>query len=248
MTDATPGQSEAQWQDFLLRESDPYAMSKYRVLLDWCPPLADKTALVIGCGSGELACLLALQGARTLASDVSADAVELTGKTARRLNAELETTVCALEHFDDGTCYDLVVATDVVEHIEDDDAAARKLVRLTKPGGHVLISVPALQSVFGYHDEVLGHYRRYSRRTLSRLFEPYVELQRIRYFGFLLIPVAFLVSRVLRRPYPIRKVGHAESKPGIAGRLLRSYFALERRIPFPAGTSLLMLGRIPREG
>ncbi|MCU1350734.1 MAG: class SAM-dependent methyltransferase, partial [Acidobacteria bacterium] len=136
---------------------------------------------------------------------------------------------------------------DVVEHIEDEQAAARKLADLTLPGGRVVITVPAGQYLFGYHDEILGHYRRYTAKTLRRLFEPFVTIERLRYFGLLLIPVAFVLSRVARRPYPTATVGLAADRNRIVGAIMRTFFGWEKRLSPPLGTSVMLLG-IRRSG
>lgn len=65
--------------------------------------------------------------------------------------------------------YDFVYSLNVLEHIEDDAAAARELFRVMKPGGRALIYVPALEVLFSSMDKKVGHYRRYSRSSLSAL-------------------------------------------------------------------------------
>ena len=64
--------------------------------------------------------------------------------------------------------YDLVAVLDVVEHIEDDVAALRAMATLLKPGGKVLIAVPAHQWMWSAHDVVNHHHRRYSKVTLDK--------------------------------------------------------------------------------
>jgi SAM-dependent methyltransferase len=62
---------------------------------------------------------------------------------------------------------DLVLLCDVLEHIEDDEGFLRALVSLMKPGAHLLLTVPADPRLWSPHDEVYGHYRRYTRSTLA---------------------------------------------------------------------------------
>lgn len=235
---------DSQWNDFLVRRYDSYAMAKYELLLGWMGDMSGKSALVAGCGSGELACLLAARGAAVTAFDVDESTVELTRQAAREAGVHLETQVGSLDDYADPRQYDAVIATDVLEHIEDDRTAAARMVALTRPGGWVVISVPAIPWLFGYHDEILGHHRRYDRGTLRRLFQGLIQIERLRSFGFALIPVALLYSRILRRPYPTAQVGVAAStKRSHAGAVIRAMFDLEKRVPGPIGTSLLMIGR-----
>lgn len=70
----------------------------------------------------------------------------------------------------DNTC-DSVVMVNVLEHIEDDAAAVRELHRVLKPGGHLLLFVPALSFLFSELDRRHGHYRRYHLRPLADLLQ-----------------------------------------------------------------------------
>jgi SAM-dependent methyltransferase len=246
-----PSQSPAltdQWNDFLLRRVDPYAMAKYGILLDWLGDVRGKTVLVAGCGSGELCALLARRGAIVDAFDLEQRNLDLARETAQRLGAEFNTFVASIDDVGDAKRYDVVAATDVIEHVRDDRAAVLKLKRLVKPAGRLVLTVPARAELMGYHDEILGHFRRYSRRTLRPLVEPDFAIERIRYFGFFLIPVTLIVSRWLRRPYPVAAMSRDESSPSFAGRVLALVLGFERRWSMGAGTSLLLVARDGRDG
>jgi SAM-dependent methyltransferase len=65
--------------------------------------------------------------------------------------------------------YDTVIYIDVLEHIENDAAELREASMRLRQGGHVVILSPAHQFLFSAFDESVGHFRRYNRRTLSRL-------------------------------------------------------------------------------
>src|SRR6476469_6002170 len=64
---------------------------------------------------------------------------------------------------------DLVVAFDVLEHLVDDDACAREVHRVLRPGGTFLVAVPCDPALWSAHDEAVGHVRRYTRATLTSL-------------------------------------------------------------------------------
>lgn len=66
-----------------------------------------------------------------------------------------------------GETFDVVCAFEVLEHIDDDNGALASWVALIKPGGHLVMSVPAFQSRFGPMDIHAGHFRRYSPSELS---------------------------------------------------------------------------------
>ncbi len=65
--------------------------------------------------------------------------------------------------------FDVVLALDVIEHVEDDAAFVQELADHLGPGGRLLVTVPAHQSLFGPHDVALGHFRRYSQAGLEAL-------------------------------------------------------------------------------
>jgi SAM-dependent methyltransferase len=146
---------------------------------------------------------------------------------------------------------DAVLALDVIEHVDDDAAGLREIARTLKPDGLLVLTVPALPSLWGTQDVVNHHRRRYTRRTLLDAFAR-AELPRPRttYFNTLLLPPIAAVRWVRRA------LGHTEgeqsdfedNRPGLANEALRAVFAAERhlvgRIPMPIGVSLLATLRL----
>ncbi|OJX68170.1 class I SAM-dependent methyltransferase [Magnetospirillum sp. 64-120] len=63
--------------------------------------------------------------------------------------------------------YDAVMLVNVLEHVVDDGLVLRQFHRLLRPGGHLLLFVPALPALFSKMDKILGHHRRYRRVELS---------------------------------------------------------------------------------
>lgn len=79
---------------------------------------------------------------------------------------------------------DAVFTINVLEHIEDDATAIANLVQVLKPGGHLLISVPALMLLYNDLDRLAGHCRRYTTARLANLLaDQPVELVRLNYFN-----------------------------------------------------------------
>ncbi|MCA6449678.1 MAG: methyltransferase domain-containing protein [Chitinophagaceae bacterium] len=66
--------------------------------------------------------------------------------------------------------FDLVCAFDVIEHVENDHIAVEELIRVCKPGGHIVVTVPAYAFLWGPHDIINQHYRRYTLKELVQLF------------------------------------------------------------------------------
>lgn len=142
--------------------------------------------------------------------------------------------------------FDLVVALDVLEHIEDHQAAFNALLALAKPGGSVLITVPAIKRLWGQHDFRLGHVRRYDRKDLMTLADRSgAKITFVGSFNVLLLPIA-AVFRVLER-FVRRDLGNQERMPAKRiNRLLAVIFASERIAVargLPFGLSLAMIVR-----
>ena len=125
------------------------------------PPTA--AILEIGCSGGPLMLRLRQQGYTDVTGiDVSTSAIELA--QARGVPHASVMDGAALEFAD--ARFDLVIASDVLEHIEDEGKALREWTRVLRPGGQVLVFVPAHAYLWSEHDVVNHHFRRYSRAGL----------------------------------------------------------------------------------
>lgn len=127
--------------------------------------------LEIGPGLGDVSIYLSrrFRGSRGLMIDFSERCVALLrDRIASQPSLEaLVGDFSALRH---ECTYDLIVACEVFEHLEDDAAAFRGVARLLKPGGRFLFSVPAHQRKWQRADIYAGHYRRYDKRELCEHF------------------------------------------------------------------------------
>lgn len=81
--------------------------------------------------------------------------------------------------------FDSVIALNIVEHVDDDDYAIRNCLKLLKQGGQLVVLVPAFMWLYNRFDRELGHYRRYTRKSLEELFRQNgTVIQSSRYFNF----------------------------------------------------------------
>jgi SAM-dependent methyltransferase len=146
---------------------------------------------------------------------------------------------------------DGALALDVIEHVDDDAAALSETARLVRPGGFLLVTVPALPSLWGRQDEVSHHKRRYTSRTLALAFRRAgLELAWRSYFNTVLFP-AIASVRWARRA--LGRVDGDESdfdsgSPGLLNAALTRVFASERhligRVRLPIGVSLIAVARV----
>ncbi|MGA2013811.1 MAG: class I SAM-dependent methyltransferase [Solirubrobacteraceae bacterium] len=129
--------------------------------LDQLPLPADPCVLDAGCGSGRTLQELTHYG------DVHGIELNEHAAEVARARGLGEVRIGRLEElpWQDGT-FDLITCLDVIEHTPDDRAALTELRRVCRPGGWLLVTVPAYQALWSLHDEANHHYRRYSRRSL----------------------------------------------------------------------------------
>ncbi len=137
--------------------------------------------------------------------------------------------------------YDTVILVNVLEHIEDDDAALDGLKRILAPGGHLLLFVPAMKFLFSDLDTLVGHYRRYHRVELERQVSTAgFEIVKSRYFdAFGILPWWLLNT----------KMGATKFNPVLAKVYDRFFVPLsrgfERILTPPVGKNILLIAKQP---
>jgi ubiquinone/menaquinone biosynthesis C-methylase UbiE len=138
--------------------------------------------------------------------------------------------------------FDTAMCTNVLEHIEDDQQALKHMAQLVRPGGYVVLFVPAGAYMYGTLDQALGHYRRYDAAALRTLFErAALRVERLEYCNLLGIAGWWMNSRVLKRH--ILPEGHLKVFNALAPMVLGAEDLLSRAIPLPIGQSLLCIAR-----
>ncbi len=148
--------------------------------------------------------------------------------------------------------FDVVLALDVLEHVDDDAGAAREAWRVLRPGGVLLATVPALRSLWSDHDEALEHRRRYRAGELRTLLSGAgFDAIDAGYYNFFLFPLV-AASRILTRLRPRRGQAHSHLRtpPRPINDVLAAVLGAERhlalRVPFPVGVSIIAVARRPR--
>lgn len=215
--------------------------SRDRVVLAFlreaAPPDGWGAILDVGCGDGLLFPELARMGRPT--------GVEPMGEIVPR--AERPEGRIHVRPFDDSfrpdETYGLVLMLDVLEHLDDPAGALAHAAALLEPGGAILVTVPAFESLWTAHDDLNEHRTRFSRRSLHPLLEGAgFEVRESRYLFQWLVPCKWVV----RGWEAVR--GGAPGPPSIPPRpvngLLEGACALERRVlgplDLPFGSSLMV--------
>lgn len=205
---------------------------------------ADARILDVGCGTGK-----GQESFGTLGSvygvDFSQDALEFCHQRGLLRVARADAQALPLQD----NSLDVVVTLDTIEHVPDDQKAIAEIARVLKPGGHLLINVPAYQWLWGPHDVALMHFRRYSRSQVRKLLtDNGLVIERISYHIFFLFPLVAL-SRFMSK----FKKGEADAKLPHLPKFVESMFkiiqrgeaAIITRSNLPWGSSVVALAKKP---
>jgi SAM-dependent methyltransferase len=214
-----------------------------RAELDRLPLEPDARLLDAGCGSGRTLDDLARYG-RVSGIDLSSEAVAC---AHRRGHEDVRVAPVEDLPFADAT-FDVVTCLDVIEHTPDDRATLAELRRVTRPGGLLVITVPAYQALWSWHDEVNRHFRRYDGASLrAAAREAGWDVVGDTHFNSLLLAPAAVVRLVQRR-----RRAHAHSDLDLTPSRLNGLLELPMRLEsgllgsgarLPAGLSLLAVLR-----
>lgn len=200
-------------------------------------PYLGDDPLEAGSGIGTNAALwLELGATRVTVSELDPVALDrLRGRFADDPRVALETIDLTEAPKRDHSAF---VALNVLEHIEDDREALRGAASLVRPGGRVIVFVPAFPFAAGKFDRAIGHHRRYTKSTLTAAYkESGLTIENIRYVNAPGLPAWFVSVRLLG----------AEPRDGVLLRLWdRGVIPVARRLeqfrPPPFGQSVLAVG------
>ena len=198
----------------------------------------DAAILEIGAGTGGNIRMLEQFGAVT--------AVEM-NDLARQIAREKTGRDFLAGHLPDGmpaaAGFDLICLFDVLEHVAEDEASLATIHRMLKPGGKVVLTVPAHQWLWSKHDVGLHHMRRYSRALLkARIEQAGYRIERLSYTNAALFPVAAL-ARLADRLRSSNTASGQAMPPKPINSAMKALFSAESRIlpnaELPFGVSLL---------
>ncbi|MGB0671334.1 MAG: class I SAM-dependent methyltransferase [Rhodospirillales bacterium] len=209
--------------------------------------VTDVSAILdIGCSTGNNMRMLKSAGfSNYMGLDYSAIAVEFC-RSAGLGNVEQGDALHL--PFEDDT-FELALLTDVIEHLDDDSAAIAEACRVVKPGGHVLVTVPAFPSLWSVTDVNAHHKRRYRQNNLLQtITSSGLAIDRFYHFNFLLFLPIWLFRKINNAAGMAVK-DELNANNAVLNRVLNSIFALDtwlaERIRPNFGVSILALGRVP---
>ncbi len=202
-----------------------------------CRPWLGKVVMEVGAGTGNLTQFL-LGAEKVVCVEPEQ---EYRDRLAALVRVHLNTTFYPLPLQGlpkEEAGYDSVLCVNVLEHIEDDQHALAEMAERLRPGGHVVLYVPAVSWAYGEMDRHLGHYRRYSRTMMRRLSAQCdLPLVRMKYVNVLGLFGWWWCGRVRREAL----IDPAKAR--FMDRLVPFVSAVEKILPTPVGQSLLAVFR-----
>jgi SAM-dependent methyltransferase len=228
-----------------------------RALMDqFLPQNANVRLLDIGCGAGNMIHHLSHYG-RVKGIDIDERPV----RKARERGYDVDQFDATRPLPFDTNSFDAVTALDVIEHNQDDLAILADSYRILKPGGHMIITVPAFMWLWSHNDDLNAHIRRYTAGELKqKLSQAGFKVRRVTYNNFFIFPMAasLLLLRRLSGAKPELASHHVDAdeyqvemepaSPPVNAVLTtvgQVEAALIRHIDLPAGTSLIAIGQKP---
>lgn len=213
-------------------------------LREAAPAGTELRVLDAGCGTGTVLQALA-EGGQAVGIDFSPKAIALCRQ--RGIHRTAVASVMQLP-FSDGL-FDAVISCDVLCHrdLTDLTAALREMARVLRPGGRLLLNLPAHPWLLSSHDLAVANVRRFTRtEVLGLLQSAGLTPVRISYWNGLLFPL-IAVLRLWRQHFPAPNSDLADLPSPLVNRLLSLLLTLERAItrlsPLPSGLSIFTVAR-----
>ena len=196
-----------------------------------------RRVLEIGSGIGNLSAFLVDRERLVLTDTREEYLVRLRERFADRSNIRVARLYLPNEHQELGDDrFDTIICLNVLEHVENDAGSLAAMRNLLAPGGRLVLLVPALPVLYGAMDRALGHYRRYTKAGLVKLFrESAFDVAHVEYFNLAGVPGWWFAGRMLGR----------DTIPAGSLKLydtLVPLFRLEWLLPWRVGQSLIVVG------
>jgi len=175
-----------------------------RYMYETIRPYCKGRILEIGSGIGNISRLFIEDGAEIYLSDIRNNYIETLKSSFQEQAAGISMIDIADHKFDSSYkaltgSFDTVFALNVVEHIKDDALAIKNAAKFLKPGGQMVILVPAFNFMYNSFDKALEHYRRYTRNSLNTLMANEMDVIHSQYFNLFGMLGWFVSGKILKK-------------------------------------------------
>ncbi len=214
--------------------------------------ISGERVLEMRCLTGELSLALAQRGHEVHALDAFAGCVESTNALIDRngfgRDIARHWNMTGLLAITGSARFDTVICFDVLNHVMDDEETVAEISQVLRPGGRLILVVPAYPFLHGKRDQRLGHLRRYDRARLRGLLQSHgLEVDLLRSWNMVTLPF-YAISEFLLKMDVSDKIRYAQDGPLGAAicPILRWWFInVENRMLFPFGLSYFVLAQRP---
>lgn len=219
-----------------MEETNWWYVSRRRLLSRFIPRCSN--ALDVGCGVGANYPILAAKADHVHGVDIAPDAVAFASSKGYK-----EVIVGSVESLPNPShSADLVLCTDVLEHVDDVQAIA-EIHRVLRPGGTLIVTVPAFQCLWNENDDYSHHHRRYTKQSLINLVSKDFTVEHVAYWNhFMFFPV-WLTARFYKKKEGALR-NNLTRIPAFLNTPLIWMLSCERLLSFlPWGVSLVLVVR-----
>lgn len=220
------------------------ALNYNRWIIDLCRPWIGDKVLEVGAGTGNFTMAL-LEHTRSHITSLEpmptpfSKLMELHDNQFKMGNREIEVQQKFTTDLEQTDHFDTVLYNNVMEHIKDDVEELQVAKGLSKPGGHVIVYSPALPFLMSPFDRSIGHFHRYTRKTITQKFDQaglqVVHFQYVDFVGMFLWWLKFVVLRSMN-------IGSSNVR-FFDRNLVPVIRYLESLIPIPLGKNVLCVGQ-----
>jgi len=170
-----------------------------------------QVSLDAGCGAGSFTREMLKRNFKVDAFDPSSYAIGRLKETISP-TPRLRAWTSDVENFQSKEKYDLILISDVLEHIKDDRKAIMKIWSFLKVNGQMIVTVPFDQKLWSKCDEASGHFRRYSKQSLKEMLDlPNLEILKFWCYGFPLLRLVAWIRKIF--PVQDKEIGEKTKNP-----------------------------------
>jgi 2-polyprenyl-3-methyl-5-hydroxy-6-metoxy-1,4-benzoquinol methylase len=205
--------------------------------------------LDIGCGNGGLSAALIRHGNTVISQDISENMLSLTRRMLNRYNLPVSgVRLGEVQTIKEISYFDSVIALDIIEHIENDVGALKKMRESLKSNGTLVLSAPALSWLYGPKDREVGHFRRYNRKILLSVLEGAgFEIESVRFWNAVGVAPVWLSVLLDKRVNEEFRYQERSLLQSLINSILRNWLLyVENKVPFPLGLTLIAMAHPKR--